>query len=66
MFCSVVSSTLYGIDARLVYAEADISDDAMPAFEMVGYLGSEVREARERIRSAVKNSDFKLPAKKRP
>ncbi len=64
MFCSVVSSTLYGIDARLVYAEADISDDAMPAFEMVGYLGSEVREARERIRSAVKNSDFKLPSKK--
>ena len=64
MFCSVVSSTLYGIDARLIYAEADIADDAMPSFEMVGYLGSEVREARERIRSAVKNSGFKLPSKK--
>ncbi|MBO6138382.1 MAG: YifB family Mg chelatase-like AAA ATPase [Lachnospiraceae bacterium] len=64
MFCSVVSSTLYGIDARLIHAEADIADDAMPAFDMVGYLGSEVREARERIKSAVKNSDFELPAKK--
>ena len=64
MFCSVVSSTLYGIDARLICAEADISDNALPSFEMVGYLGSEVREARERIRSAVQNSDFKLPSKK--
>lgn len=64
MFCSVVSSTLYGIDARLIFAEADVSDDAMPSFDMVGFLGSEVREARERIKSAVKNSDFELPAKK--
>lgn len=64
MFCSVKTCTLFGIEARIVSAEADIADDAMPAFEMVGFLGSEVREARERIRSAVKNSEYELPPKK--
>ncbi len=40
--------------------EAD-AGDGLPSFEMVGYLGSEVKEARERVRTAVKNSGFVLP-----
>ncbi len=43
--------------------EADVTD-GMPQFEMVGFLSSEVKEARERVRTALRNSGFRLPAKK--
>lgn len=34
----------------------------LPTFDMVGFLGSEVREARERVRTALKNTGLRLPA----
>lgn len=43
--------------------EADISD-GLPSFDMVGVLSSEVKEARERVRTALKNSGFHLPPKR--
>ncbi len=64
MFCSVTSGTLFGIEARLVTAEADIADSSMPGFEMVGFLGSEVKEARERIKAALLNTGYVLPPKR--
>ncbi len=64
MFTSVMSATIFGIDARLVNTETDLSDGGLPVFDMVGFLGSEVRESRERIRTALKNSGFILPPKR--
>ncbi|MCR4909012.1 MAG: YifB family Mg chelatase-like AAA ATPase [Lachnospiraceae bacterium] len=64
MFTSVMSATIFGIDARLVSTETDLSDGGLPVFEMVGFLGSEVRESKERIRTALKNSGFILPPKR--
>ncbi len=63
MFSKAYSAAIHGIDGLIVSVEADISE-GLPVFDMVGYLGSEVREARERVRVALKNSDFRLPPKR--
>jgi len=63
MFCKAYSAAIHGIEGLIVSVEADVSD-GLPAFDMVGLLGSEVKEARERVRIALKNSGFLLPAKR--
>jgi magnesium chelatase family protein len=63
MVTSVNSATIYGIEACVVTVETDISD-GLPSFDMVGLLSSEVREARERVRTAIKNSGFVIPPKR--
>ncbi len=60
MVAKVYTGTTNGIEGILVCVEADISD-GLPSFDMVGYLGAEVKEARERVRTALKNSGFRLP-----
>lgn len=60
MFAKVYSGTANGIEGLPVCVEADMGS-GLPVFEMVGYLGAEVREARERVRTALKNSGFVLP-----
>ena len=60
MVAKVYTGTTNGIEGILVCVEADISD-GLPMFDMVGYLGAEVKEARERVRTALKNSGFRLP-----
>lgn len=63
MFGKTYSSTIYGINGCPVQVEADVSD-GLPSFDMVGILASEVRESRERIRTALKNSGFPIPPKR--
>ncbi|MCR4694195.1 MAG: YifB family Mg chelatase-like AAA ATPase [Pseudobutyrivibrio sp.] len=63
MYSVVNTATVLGIDAKLITVEADISE-GMPLFEMVGYLSSEVREAKERVRAALKNQGYALPVKR--
>ena len=63
MFGSVNSLTMAGLEARPVCVEADISD-GLPVFDMVGYLGREVNEAKERVRTALKNCGIHLPPKR--
>ena len=63
MFSSVLSATICGIESHLVYVEADVSD-GLPMFSMVGYLNSQVREAGERVKTAMRNSQMKLSPKK--
>ena len=59
MFSSVTSAALCGIDACIVNVETDVGC-GLPTFDMSGYLGSEVKEAKERVRIAIKNSDIEL------
>lgn len=59
----VKSAVLYGIECRMISVEADASD-GLPGFAMVGCLSSEVREAQDRVRTALKNSGYRLPPKK--
>ncbi len=63
MFVKVNSAGICGIRGRIVSTEADVGD-GLPGFIMVGYLASEVREAQDRVRTALKNSGFRLPARK--
>lgn len=63
MFSTVLSATLRGLSVEFVHVEADISN-GLPMFHMVGDLSSEVKEASERVRTAIKNSGFAMPAKR--
>ena len=63
MYSKVLSSAVTGVSGTKVYVEADIHD-GLPTFSMVGYLSSSVREAGERVRTALKNSGYILPAKR--
>ena len=60
MFCSVLSGGIRGIESFPVNVECDISN-GMPGFDIVGYVGGEVREARDRIRTSLRNAGFSLP-----
>ena len=51
-FSTVKSAAMEGLAVEMVYVEADVSN-GLPIFHMVGYLSSEVKEAAERVRSAV-------------
>lgn len=63
MFSKVYSGGLRGIDGYVVQVEADVSD-GLPGFYMVGSLASEVKEAEERVRTAMRNAGFHLSSKK--
>ncbi|MEF9839532.1 MAG: YifB family Mg chelatase-like AAA ATPase, partial [Lachnospiraceae bacterium] len=63
MFSTVLSASIQGIQVELVHVEADISN-GLPIFHMVGYLSPEVREAEERVRTAIRNVGISLPAKR--
>lgn len=60
MFSTVTTGMVCGIHSFLVQAEVDTAN-GLPCFQMVGYLGSEVKEARERVGVALKNAGIKLP-----
>lgn len=62
-FSSVMSAVLQGLLVEQVSVEADVSN-GLPVFHMVGYLSSEVKEASERVRTAIRNSQMQFPAKK--
>lgn len=60
MYSCVTSGALLGIDSYLAMVEVDASG-GLPGFEMVGMLNTEVKEAKERVRVALKNSRILLP-----
>ncbi len=62
-FCSVRSAAVFGLKVEFVNVEADVGN-GLPIFHMVGYLSSEVKEAGERVRTAIRNSELDFPAKK--
>ena len=63
MYSIVSTAIVSGIRSIPVSVEADVSD-GMPVFEMVGFLSPEVREAKERVRTALRNCGIMLPAKR--
>ena len=60
MYSRIYSGALQGVTAYPVLVEVDISR-GLPGFCMVGSLGSEVRESRERVMVALKNAGLNLP-----
>ena len=63
MLAKVNSVGLVGIDGFAVSVEVDITG-GLPAFEIVGLGDAAVKEARERVRSGIKNSGYLFPSKK--
>ena len=60
MLCEVRSLGLTGISGYEVRAECDLSG-GLPAFEIVGLPDAAVKEARDRVRAAIKNCGFTFP-----
>lgn len=63
MLANVLSAAIVGVDAHLVDVEVDISA-GLPQFSIVGLPDATVRESRDRVRAALKNSGFHFPVKK--
>ena len=63
MFGKVNSIYLQGMWGTQVSVEADVSG-GLPGWSFVGYLASEVREAQDRVRTAIRNLGVELPPKK--
>ena len=63
MYSTIRTAILEGIQTRQIQAEVDISN-GMPVFEMIGHLAPEVREGKERIRTALHSIGVVLPAKR--
>ena len=63
MYSCIKSSLLQGIDTIPISVEVDVST-GMPVFDMVGYLASEVKEAKERVKTSLHNCGISLPAKR--
>ncbi len=64
MLAKVLSSAIVGLEAELVEVEVDIIK-GYPNFQMVGLPDAAVRESRDRVHAAVKNSGLTFPANKR-
>lgn len=63
MLATVQSCTPVGIDGQLIQVEVDVSP-GIPAFAVVGLPDPAVREAAERVRSAIKNAGLEYPARR--
>lgn len=60
----VHSRALLGLEARPVQVEVHLAN-GLPSFTLVGLAETEVKEARERVRSAIQNAGLEFPANKR-
>ena len=63
MLSKIFSSATYGIDAYLVEVETNV-ESQIPGFTIVGLPDNAVKESRERVTAAIKNSGLKFPTKK--
>ncbi len=60
MYTNIISGTMKGMEAVLIQVEVDASF-GLPVFDMVGNMSGEVKEARERVRIALKNIGMQIP-----
>ena len=63
MLAQTKSGAIIGIEGVPIYVEADFSG-GLPSFNIVGLPDTSVREAKERVLAAVKNSGFEMPPRK--
>ena len=60
MFAAVYGMTVIGLQSHLIRVEVDVSN-GLPSFDIVGLATTAVREARDRVRSAIRNSGYQFP-----
>ena len=63
MFASVYGATTLGLVGNIITVETDIAN-GLPGFEIVGMAATSVKESKERVRSAMKNSGYEFPMRR--
>ena len=63
MVTKIISGALMGVAGKIIEVEVDMSA-GIPAFDIVGLPDSAVREAKERVRTAIKNSAEQIPPRR--
>ncbi|MEO8755908.1 MAG: magnesium chelatase domain-containing protein, partial [Casimicrobiaceae bacterium] len=61
MLATALSSALQGIDGLLIEVEVDLASAGLPHFAVVGLPEGAVRESLDRVRSAMRNSGYRMP-----
>jgi magnesium chelatase family protein len=64
MFATVLGSLVRGLEGRLVEVQVDVATAGLTGFFLVGLAGGSVREAKERVRSAIRNSGLTFPQRR--
>lgn len=59
----MLSAVIKGLEVTIICVEMDVSN-GLPSFQIVGSVSAEVKESGERVRTAIKNLGYQLPAKK--
>lgn len=63
MIAKIHSAIPYGFDGKIVEVEGDMNR-GLPSFNIVGMANKTINEAKDRVRSAITNSQFSFPDKK--
>jgi len=63
MLSKINSMALLGLDGYLIEVQVDVSN-GMPCWELVGLPDTSVKESKERVKTAIKNSGFELLSKR--
>ncbi|HZJ57242.1 MAG TPA: YifB family Mg chelatase-like AAA ATPase [Clostridia bacterium] len=63
MLAKVKSAGIFGVEGYMIDVEVDISN-GLPVFDIVGLPDLSIRESKERVRAAIKNSGFEFPIKR--
>ena len=63
MLATLLSSTLVGLDGRVIRVEVDVAP-GLPGFTIVGLADAALQEARERVRGAIRNAGFSHPPRR--
>jgi magnesium chelatase family protein len=62
MLSKITSGAIIGIEGSIIHVEVDVSS-GMPSFDIVGLPGSSIKESKERVKTAIKNTDIEFPVK---
>ncbi len=63
MYAKLHSASVLGVEGKIVEVEVDIAN-GLPGFDIIGMGDTAIREARNRVKSAVKNSGFRFPTQR--
>ena len=63
MLATILSATLFGLEGRVIQVEVDVAP-GLPGLTIVGLADAALREARERVRGAIRNSGFVYPPRR--
>jgi len=63
MLAKILSSAVLGIDAYIVEVEVDVASGGLPFFSIVGLPDNAVKESKDRVRAALRNSGYEFPAR---